>query len=234
MKKTEFGNLVLEPSTRLKIAAKEEWEKLLLSEDSEFAIYRASREIHWDEEIITLNTDQCVFLFMEFAEHVGLDVERFGRQLHSEGKSGRFMVGIAFRTILEVEGYYVERPNFSSMHRVPREVLVTLGAAILGIATAQAGAVSPEVGGAISGIGSLLINLLSARAVEDKPKPFDFYGEFILKLLDPIEPVSMTKLQEQTKFHETVLRKIIADLEEKDAIRRVVMDAHEIGLIRHC
>jgi hypothetical protein len=213
--------------------AEQEWRKLLAREDSEYFFPRSLQKINWDEEIITLNTDQCTYLFMEFAEHAGLDLERFGRQLHADGKPGRFMVAIAFRTVLEVEGFYIERPYASSLHHVPRAVLVSLGAAILGIATAKTAAISPEIGGTISGIGSLLINILSARALDDKPKPYDFYGELILELLDPVQPVSVTILQQQTRFHEAVLRKIIEELEKKNAVRRIFMGS-DVGIIRNC
>ena len=221
-----------EATEGLLLAAEEIWKKVIALETSEYFMHRRIQKNDWNKDTLTLSTDECVFLFMEFAEHVGLDVERFGRQLHSDGASGRFLVGIAFRTVLEVEGYYIERLGASSRHQVPRTVLVTIGAAMLGIATAKAGAFSPEVGGAISGIGSLLINLLSARAEDDTPKPLDFFGEFVLNLLDSSEPTTFASLQVQTRFHDTVLLKILVALEEKGAIRRVVMDASNIGFVR--
>ena len=213
--------------------AEQEWIKILAREDSEYFYARSLRKIKWDKETITLSTDQCTYLFMEFAEHAGLDLERFGRQLHAENKPGRFIVGIAFRTVLEIEGFYVERPMASSLHHVPRTVLISLGAAILGIATAKTAAFSPEISGTISGIGSLLLNILSNRAIEEKPKPFDFYGELILELIDPIQPTLITSLQQQTNFHETVLLKIIDELEKKDAISRIFIGS-EVGVIRNC
>lgn len=225
-------NTALESTSDLLEIAHKEWEKMLSRTDSKYFVYRRFSEIKLDDEVITLSTDECVFLFMEFAEHVGLDVERFGRQLHAEGKPGRFLVGIALRTVLEVEGYYVERPGASSRHQIPRKVLIVLGAAILGFSGARAGMVHPELGGVLGGVASLLISLLAARALDDKPRPFDFAGEFILALLDPVVPVSMASLQEQTNFHETVLTKIIADLEARGAVSRIVMAGNEIGLIR--
>src|ERR1700752_527864 len=75
--------------------------------------------------------------------------------------SAERQVGIAFRTVFEVEGHYVEIPTAFTLHKVPTRFLIVVGAVLIGISTGKAAQIHALLGGAVGGAASLLINILA-------------------------------------------------------------------------
>ncbi|HDR9128361.1 TPA: hypothetical protein QDB31_005456 [Burkholderia vietnamiensis] len=213
-------------SRALQKSANQHWIDLLSQSSTKYS-WLGYRGLKWSSEELTLTTDQCVTLMMDFAQSVGVDLPQFGRKLSGEDDDdggSEFLVGIALRTILEVDGYYVERPNASSRHFVPKDVLIAIGAAVIGIATGESTALGPIVSGAIGGVGSLLINILASRYSTSERQRVDFYGELLLQLVEDHQPVSRMALLEYTRFHAAVLDKILSKLEGAGEIEQSLDD----------
>jgi hypothetical protein len=123
-----------------------------------------------DTEIVVFWPEDFAYFFIDLAYAVGLDVERLGRRLDPDTTNPETTVGLAFARLCEIEGVYVEVPGALTTSRVSRAFLAAVTSAMIGIASARATSYDTAWGGAIGGIGGLLINIIATRYVrEDEP-----------------------------------------------------------------
>lgn len=120
------------------------------------------------------------------------------------------------------EKYYIEIPNACTSYKVPKKFLIVFGATLIGIVTSKTSQMDPIIAGTFSGIGSLLINILSDRYASDKNYEVDWLEEFILKVLEINGVLTFEELKRKTNIYGKTLRKTINDLEKKDLICKKV------------
>jgi hypothetical protein len=174
--------------------------------------------IDFSEDAPQFGTDDFATLMMDLAERVGIDLPSLGSQLNPySGNAGT--VGMAFRTVFEVEGHYVESPGAYTISRVPRDVVFTIGAVIVGLVTARTAHLQPEIAGTVSAVGSLLLNIISSRMTESRPPPLHWMEEFILRVVEEHGEVSYGQLKRYTKLHRTMLDTWIKALVQKELLR---------------
>jgi hypothetical protein len=177
-----------------------------------------SKRIDFTKDELQFNTDDFIGLTMDFAEQVGIDLKRYATNLTSGDKASEFIVGVALRTVFEVERHYVEVPGAFCIYPIPKQFLIVLGAAIIGIGTAKAAQLDPILAGSISGVGSLLINILAARYVEKGDQEVDWLEEFVLQVLEEYGIQSFKELREKTFIHPELLKKVLRGLQTKELV----------------
>jgi hypothetical protein len=204
-------------------ASRETWERIL-GRGFKYPALTARIDLSKDE--VELGTDDFVFIMMEFAEVVGVVLEEYGRRLVGDGVKEEHLIfhpGVAFRTVFEVEGYYVEIPNAYALYKVPKQFLIVLGAAMIGMAALEAGRVNSLVGGALSGVGALLINILSTRYLllrsSERPE-ISWTEEFILKVLEARGEQSVKELGKHTKLYRKTIKETLEALHGKGLVER--------------
>jgi hypothetical protein len=171
-----------------------------------------------------LGTDDFSLLMQTYAELVGIDLKEYGRKLVGPTKRDDILksqVGIAYRTVFEVEGHYVEIPTAFTLYKVPTRFLIIVGAVLIGIGTGKAAQIHALLGGAVGGAASLLINILADRYV----RPVDqnsltWREEFVIKFLKTDDELSVTDLHKQTRLYKTALRKTLDSLVNKRLIKQ--------------
>lgn len=174
--------------------------------------------IDFCEETPRFGTDDFGTLMMDLAERVGVDLTSAGRLLNPyDGNAGT--IGIAFRTVFEVEGHYIECPDAYTIYRVPRDVVFTIGAVLVGIATARTAHLQPEIAGTVSAVGSLLLNIISSRMAESKPPRLHWMEEFILRVVADRGSITYKELKRYTRLHRTMLDVWLTALVQKDLLR---------------
>jgi DNA-binding transcriptional ArsR family regulator len=182
--------------------------------------------LDFSKDEVELGTNDFVYLMMEFAEEVGIDLKEYGKRLVEDDvpeKHLRFHPAIALRTVFEVEGYYVEIPNAYAHYKVPKQFLIVIGAALIGIAAGKATQIDAAIGGAISGVGGLLINILAVRylQLQSPAKPeITWTEEFILKILEARGEQSVKELQKHTKLYRKTIKETLDKLYKKDLVER--------------
>lgn len=177
-----------------------------------------SNRIDFAKDELQFNTDDFVNLALDFAEQAGIDLKRYATNLTSDEQASEFVVGIALRTVFEVERHYEEIPGAFSIYTIPKQFLIVLGAAIIGIATAKTAQLDPILAGSISGVGSLLINILAARYIEKGDSEVDWLEEFVLQVLEEYGIQSFRELREKTFIHPELLKKVLSGLKEKQLV----------------
>jgi len=200
------------------------WERMLKERRSDFRVFVGADRIDLSKPEVELSTDDFVSLTMAYAEEIGIDLQEYGRKLVGDREredSLRFHAGIAFRTIFEVEGYYIEHPYAYTIYKIPTRFLIVVGAALIGIATGKAAQVDPLLGGAVGGVGSLLINILAARYIQpSEDVEITWTEEFILKFLEGRGEQSLKDLQKQTKLYKGTIKTTLERLIEKQLIQK--------------
>ena len=182
--------------------------------------------IDFSQDEVELGTNDFVFLMMEFAEEVGIDLKRYGRWLVGEGvREDRliFHPGVALRTVFEVEGYYVEIPDAYALYKVPKQFLIVIGAALIGMVAGKTTHLDPVIGGALTGVGSLLVNILAARylQLQESGKPeVTWTEEFMLKVLESRGEQSVRELQKYTKLYRKTIKETLDGLYKKGLVER--------------
>ncbi len=182
--------------------------------------------LDFSKDEVELGTNDFVFLMMEFAEEIGIDLKEYGKRLVGEDvpeKHLRFHPAVALRTVFEVEGYYVEIPNAYAHYKVPKQFLIVIGAALIGIAAGKATQIDAAIGGAISGVGGLLINILAVRylQLQSPAKPeITWTEEFILKILEARGEQSLKELQKHTKLYRKTIKETLDRLYKRDLVER--------------
>lgn len=212
----------------------ESWQRILQRGPTRYPLLTANIDLEKSE--VELGTNDFVFLMMEFAEEVGFDLTDYGRKL--VGNSVRedvlkFHAGVAFRTIFEVEGHYVEFPNAYAIYKVPKQFLIVIGAALIGMATGKAFEIGPVMGGVVSGVGGLLINILAARYLElqaQREPEITWTEEFILKVLEHYGEQSLRELQRHTKLYRKTIKETVESLYKKNLVekRKVLLEGNRI------
>jgi hypothetical protein len=180
-------------------------------------------EIDFSAPDAELGTDDFGLLVQTYAELVGIDLKDYGRKLVGPTTRDDILksqVGIAFRTVFEVEGHYVEIPTTFTLYKVPTRFLIIVGAVLIGIGTGKAAQINALLGGAVGGAASLLINILADRYV----RPVDqnsltWREEFVIRFLKIDDELSVADLHKQTKLYKTALRKTLDSLVDKKLIK---------------
>jgi predicted transcriptional regulator len=201
----------------------EVWQKILSDEGVRNSIYSSGIDITLPE--IELGTDDFSYLMYVYAASIGIDTETFGRKLVGDKDRVEilnFHVGKALKTLFEVEGYYVEDPYAVTIYKIPSKFLIVVGAAVIGIATGKAAQLDPLLGGAIGGVGSLLINILAARYTSDSLEKVEvtWTEEFILKILENRGEQSIKELQKHTKLYRGTIKDTLESLHGKSLVER--------------
>lgn len=168
--------------------------------------------------VLMLGTDDFVTISHSLAIAAGIDVADFGQRLNPSRPSP-YAFGLAIRTLAEIEGYYVEVPNAYSLHRVPRDFLVTVAAVVIGIATGKASELSVLLGGAVGGLGSLLINILSSRATTTQ-SDLKWFEEMLVAVLREAGPSDLSSLKKRTGLHRAFLQLAVDGLVSKGLVTR--------------
>ncbi|MDQ3816344.1 MAG: MarR family winged helix-turn-helix transcriptional regulator [Acidobacteriota bacterium] len=211
----------------------EVWQKVLGDEGVKNSIF--SRRIDITQPEIELGTDDFSFLMYVYAASIGIDTEAFGRKLVGDRDRVEvlnFHVGKALKTLFEVEGHYVEIPHAFSIYKIPSKFLIVVGAAVIGIATGKAAQLDPLLGGAIGGVGSLLINILAARYTSNSLKAVEitWTEEFILKILENRDEQSIKELQKYTKLYRGTIKETLESLHAKNLVekRKVLLEGKRV------
>lgn len=172
------------------------------------------------DDVIFWPEDFVVF-FTAVALEAGIDVRTYGTRLSPKSLHPEYIPGMALRTVAEVASVYVEHPHALTLFTVQRTFLVTMTAAIIGIATGKATSIDPTLGGAIGGVGALLINVLAQRYIETAEEPeTDWLEEFILTTLDRHGPHTVKELHDLTHIYSPLLSKTLRGLIKKQLIVR--------------
>jgi len=179
---------------------------------------RYSDFINFSESKVTLNTDDFIYLILDFAEEVGIDLRLFANKLTGQKEASEYTVGIAFRTVFEVEGYYKEYPYASTEYQVPKKFLIILGAALIGVTTAKVSQMDTVLAGSASGAGSLLINILAERYANETEPKVNWLEEFVLQVLEKYGIQSFNELRRVTNIDSELLKKVLNDLKKKNLI----------------
>lgn len=177
--------------------------------------------------LLDLRPDEVIFwpehfviFFTLVAIEAGIDVQVYGTRLNPKAASPENVPGIAFRTVAEAAGVYAENPGALTLFKVQRAFLVTMTAALIGIATGKA-IDDPTLAGALNGVGALLINILSQRYLEDGAEPeTDWLEEFILTTLERHGPQSIVELHTLTHIHRPLLTRTLRALIRKKLVVR--------------
>jgi hypothetical protein len=171
---------------------------------------------------LELGTDDFVLLMLAFADEVGVDLTSLGKRVWLRAKREevfKLHAAVALRSIFEVEGYYAEIEGTYTLFKVPTKLLVVVGAALIGMATGEVYKLDPVLAGAVGGVGSLLINILSARYMEpDKASDLTWTEELILTLLRDSGEQSLKQLQGCTRLYKQTLKDTLASLLEKGVV----------------
>jgi hypothetical protein len=164
--------------------------------------------------------DHFVVFFTLAALEAGIDVKAYGARLNPKAASPEYIPGSAFRTVAQVAGVYAENPGALTLFKIQRAFLVTMTAALIGIATGKA--VDDKIlSGVLTGVGALLINILSQRYLEDGAEPeTDWLEEFILTTLERHGPQSIVELHKLTHIHRPLLTRTLRALIRKKLVVR--------------
>jgi hypothetical protein len=211
-------------SDRLLDASVALWKETVSKTRVEHPFSLFAGEIDFSAADAELGTSDFSLLVQTYAELVGIDLKEYGRKLVGATNSNDILeaqVGIAFRTVFEVEGHYVEIPAAFTLHKVPTRFLIVVGAVLIGIGTGKAAQINALLGGAVGGAASLLINILADRYV----RPIDqndltWREEFVIKFLKTDDELSVADLHKQTKLYKTALRKALDSLVNKGLIKQ--------------
>lgn len=168
--------------------------------------------------VLILGTDDFVTISHSLAIAAGIDVADFGQRLNPSRPSP-YAFGLAIRILAEIEGYYVEVPNAYTLHRVPRDFLVTVAAVAIGIATGKAGDLGALLGGAVGGLGSLLINILSSRATTPQ-SDLKWFEEMLVAVLREAGPSDLTSLKKKTGLNRAFIQLAVDGLVSKGLVTR--------------
>jgi len=175
--------------------------------------------IDFSKSDVILDTDDFVLLTMDFAEEARIDLKRFALNLTGQKDASEYIVGIALRTVFEVEGYYKEIPFALTRYRVPKEILIILGATLIGISTAKVAQMDAILAGSVSGVGSLLIDILADRYTSESEPEVDWLEEFVLQTLERYGIQSFEELKRVTNINDELLKKVLNDLKKKNLIK---------------
>lgn len=222
-------------SESLMEASLEAWQRILQREPTRYPLFTANG-MDFSKPEVELGTNDFVFLMMEFAEEVGFDLTDYGRKLVGNNVREdklKFHAGVAFRTVFEVEGHYVEFPHAYAIYKVPKKFLIVMGAALIGMATGKAFEIDPIIGGVVSGVGGLLINILAARYLQLQPlgePEVTWTEEFILKVLEHRGEQSLKELQRHTKLYRKTIKETLDSLYAKNLVekRKVLLEGKRV------
>jgi hypothetical protein len=211
-------------SDRLLDASVALWKETVSKTRLEHPFSLFAGEIDFSAADAELGTNDFSLLVQTYAELAGIDLKEYGRKLVGSTNSNDILeaqVGIAFRTVFEVEGYYVETPTAFTLHKVPTRFLIIVGAVLIGIGTGKAAQIHALLGGAVGGAASLLINILADRYVRPISEiDLTWREEFVIKFLKADDELSVTDLHKQTKLYKTALRKTLDSLVNKKLIKQ--------------
>jgi MarR family len=169
---------------------------------------------------VTFWPEDFVVFFTLAAVEVGIDVQSYGARLNPKAARPEFIPGAALRTVAEVAGVYEENPGALTLFKVQRAFLVTMTAALIGIATGKV-VDDPTLSGALGGVGGLLMNILAQRYLEDGAEPeTDWLEEFILATLQRHGPQSIAELHKLTHVHRPLLTRTLRGLIRKKLVAR--------------
>lgn len=176
-----------------------------------------------DEESVTFWPEDLFAFVLDLAIVTGVDIQRFARNLTLRGASPEQVVARALVNLAEIERVYNETTGALSETRVPRQFLITLAAALIGMAVGDRNAVGGLAVGALSGIGALFINLLADRyfSEADEPKT-DFLEELVIKVLESEGPMSAPQIRAATYIENRLLRSTIRRLLAKHLLERTL------------
>jgi hypothetical protein len=149
------------------------WERIASRPDPPYPLSVALGRIDLRKEELELGTDDFALLMLAFSDEVGVDLTALGKRAWLRARreeAFKFHAAVALRSIFEVEGYYAEIEGAYTLFKVPTKVLVVVGAALIGMATGEVYKLDPVLAGVVGGVGSLLINILSARYMEPDKK----------------------------------------------------------------
>lgn len=163
--------------------------------------------------------EDIVDFLTDLAEEAGIDLRRMGTALSPASEQPEVDVGAALRTVLESAGMYVEVPYALTYSEISRKVLLLLGSALIGIATSHAGNVDSRLGGAIGGVGGLILNIMAARYDRVPLEPdTDWLEELVLRVIEEHGIQSFEGLQSHTNINPELLKKVLAGLRRKGLV----------------
>lgn len=170
-------------------------------------------------EVIFWPEDFIIF-FTAAAAEAGIDVQAYGARLNPKATRPEFVPAAAFRVVAEVAGVYVEYPGALTLFKVERAFLVTMAAALIGIASGRI-IDDPTLSNALNGVGALLISVLAQRYLDDGAEPeTDWLEEFILRTLQQHGPQSIIDLHKLTNVHRPLLTRTLRALIRKKLVAR--------------
>lgn len=196
------------------------WNFVLDKASAENPVRLFRRTIDFSESEVDLGPDDFSILMRTYADAIGIDLTSYGRALAGpqelRNELLQYQVGVAFRTVFEAEGYYVEIPAAFTLHKVPTRFLIIMGAVLIGMATGKASQLNVLLYGAVGGAASLLVNILAARYVQSSNRPdLTWTEEFVLKFLKSGEPVSVADLHKLTNLNKLALKRTLDGLVQK-------------------
>jgi hypothetical protein len=174
-----------------------------------------------DGQTIIFWPEDFVSYFLDLAEASGIDVEEFGRKLDPASEHPEYVVGFAFRALCEIEDLYVEVPGACIGCRIPRAFLITVAAAMIGIATNKLGTNNAYLTGTLSGIGSLLLNILANRYSSAAHSQTDWLEELILRTIEGDGRQTARELHERTHIESRLLEKTLHRLLDKKLLMEI-------------
>lgn len=198
------------------------WERLSARTEPPYPLSVALARLDLRKQDLDLGTDDFLILMLAFADEAGVDLTTLGKRawLRAKQEEGfKFHAAVALRSIFEVEGYYTEIEGAYALFKVPTKILIVVGAALIGMATGKVYQLDPILGSALGGVGSLLINILSARyTASDNTFEITWTEELILTLLRDTGEQSLKQLQRRTRLYKQTLKDTLASLSKKGLV----------------
>ena len=175
-----------------------------------------------DEQTVTFWPEDFFAFFIDLASATRIDIDRLARALGTPGSSAEHAVARALVTVAEVERIYVEVPGALTESRVPRQFLIVVAAALIGMSTGDRGSINSAIAGALSGVGALLLELLADRYLSDQEPQTDFLEDLVLRVIEARGATSSRELRAETHVESSVLRSTITRLLRKRLLRRIL------------
>jgi len=177
--------------------------------------------LKWTAEVGDFMPEDISDLLMDYAEEAGVDLHRLGSALAPTSSHPEYEVGLALRTVLESAGIYTEVPGALTYSQVSRKVLLIIGAALIGIATAKTARSDPALAGTVGGVGGLILNIMAARYDQRPLDPgTDWLEELVLRILEELGIQSFGELQARTNIHVPLLKKVLSELRRKGLVEQ--------------
>ena len=183
-------------------------------------------------DVIELTTDDFLSRLPVFAQLAGVDPGRIAAILVGKDHvRSHAYAGYALRLMFELNGHYVEYPYSLTLYRVPKKVLITLGAIFIGIVTGVSTAhLHPLISGSVGGLGALFINILSQHYCSRKEPKYTVMEQFLLVVLSQRGEATIRQLSGVTKLHQSEITPHVRSLVTKG---RVVKLHHKNGGVRY-